>query len=616
MERLRENKAFGRAYLKYGAKFVSDGKAVRFTVYAPHADTVSVVGDFNDWDPAKNVMQKQGTDFTLTVPGLKVYDNYKYCVTHGGRSVLKADPYAFHAETAPETASKIYDLSGFLWEDEAYFKALKQNPPYHRPMNIYEVHLGSFRKKANGDPYSYRELAKILPDYVVKMGYTHIELLPVSEFPFDGSWGYQVTGYFAVTSRFGTPHDFMYFINECHKKGIGVILDWVPAHFPKDEFGLYEFDGTPLYESGRADLREHKSWGTMRFDYGNPYVCDFLTSSAMFYFENYHIDGIRVDAVASMLYLDYDKKPGEWVPNRYGDNKNLEAIEFLKALNETVFSAYPYALMIAEESTAFPSVTKPTYLGGLGFNFKWNMGWMNDMLSYMETDPLFRKGVHNKLTFSMCYAFSENFVLPLSHDEVVHGKRSLLDKMPGSYEDKFASLRAFYAFMAAHPGKKLLFMGGEFGQFKEWNYKEGLEFFLTRYEKHKKLQTYVRDLNFFYKDNPPMYEIDDSWQGFTWLIVDDADSNAVAFERTDYAGDKVIAVISFSGSTRKDYWIKTGKGKFSVVLNSDAKKYGGSGILKKRSFTAKKKSDGNYYISVDLPPLTALYLKKILKTKE
>ena len=599
-----------KLYSYYGSHKSENGNTV-FRVYAPHAESVSVVGDFNNWNPTSHYMNREGDDFVLSIPNIKQFDTYKYCITHAGRSVLKADPYAFHGETAPANASKVYEIPHFKWEDDLYFENLKKADVYHLPLNVYEVHLGSFMRKENGNFYSYRELAKTLLNYVVKMGYTHIELMPLSEHPFDGSWGYQVTGYFSVSSRYGTPEDFMYFVNECHKCGIGVILDWVPAHFPKDEFGLYEFDGTPLYESERFDLREHAGWGTMRFDYGKPYVKDFLISSARYYFETYHVDGLRVDAVASMLYLDYDKKPGEWIPNIYGENKNLEAIAFLKELNETIFASFPYALMIAEESTAFPSVTKPTYMGGLGFNFKWNMGWMNDMLSYMEKDPLFRREEHNKLTFSMCYAFAENFMLALSHDEVVHGKRSLIGKMPGSYEDKFASLRAFYCYMMAHPGKKLLFMGGEFGQFKEWNYTEGLEFFLTQYPMHKKLQAMVKDLNLFYLNNKPLYEIDDSWQGFTWLSVDDANASTIAFARTDQQGQKIVSVINFSGAEWKNYYIFLEKGKYELVFNSDKISYVGKGSLKKRVFTTKKHEDGRYYISIDIPALSGLYLKKL-----
>ena len=590
-----------------------------FRVWAPRATSVSIIGKFNDWNETSHVMQRMidGETFELFIPGLKQFDIYKYCIkTQDGRTLYKADPYAFHAET-PGTesanASKLYDLKGYKWSDKAYLDKQKHSNIYAAPMNIYEVNLLSWRKHEDGRYLTYRELAKELVDYVSQMGYTHVEFMPVTEYPFDGSWGYQVTGYYAVTSRLGTPHDFMYLIDCFHKANIGVILDWVPAHFPKDAFGLYEFDGEPLYEASQWDRMENRGWGTRKFDYGRNEILSFLISSAIFFFENYHIDGLRVDAVASMLYLDYDKKDGEWVPNVYGENKNLEAIRFLRRLNEAVFERFPYALMIAEESTAWPMVTKPTSMGGLGFNFKWNMGWMNDVLSYVAANPVYRQYKHSKLTFSMMYAFSENYVLPISHDEVVHGKASLIGKMPGEYEEKFAGVRTFLGYMMSHPGKKLHFMGSEIGQFKEWAYKEGIEFFLTKYPLHKKLQTMVKDLNALYKTTSALYEIEDSWAGFEWLAADDSDRNFVAYQRKNRAGETVVVLLNFSGEDYIDYRLGLPAGKYEVIFNSDKIRYGGSGRIRKRIYSTQKwhshgKEDA---IAFDLPKMTCVYLKKI-----
>ena len=603
-----------RSYNYLGSHFAKKGKnrGVIFRVWAPNAESVSIVGDFNGWDKTANVMKKDGGIFELFVKGLKQYDNYKYCVKSQNSEVLKADPYAFHAETTPETASKIYDLDGYKWRDGEYMENLG-GQAHHKPMNIYEVNLLSFMRKENGVYYSYRELEKVLVPYVKKHGYNYVEMMPVTEYPFDGSWGYQVTGYFAVTSRLGTPKDFMSLVDAFHRENIGVILDWVPAHFPKDEFGLYEFDGAPLYENHGWDRIEHKSWGTRRFDYGRTEVQSFLISSAFIFFDKYHIDGIRVDAVASMLYLDYDKKPGEWLPNQYGDNKNIEAIEFIKKLNKSVHEAYPYAIMIAEESTAYPYVTKPVDEGGLGFDYKWNMGWMNDVLSYVAVDPLFRKYDHNKLNFSMMYAFSEHYILPISHDEVVHGKKSLLDKQFGSYEDKFAGVRAFMGYMIAHPGKKLMFMGSEFGQFKEWNYKEGLEFFLKDYEKHNKLDRFFTELNKFYLANEALYGDDDGWDGFEWIAADDADKNSLAFIRKR-GKSEIIAVINFSGADIK-YRIGVEKGGYKVVFDSDKQIYGGDGKSRKRIYNAEAISSNgkDYSIELDMPKLSFKYLVPVKK---
>ncbi len=590
-----------------------------FRVWAPRAESVAVIGDFNEWNESSHIMEKMidGETFELFIPSLKQFDAYKYCITtKDGRKLYKADPYAFHAETpdtAVSNASKLYDLKGYKWQDKAYLDKQKNKDIYRSPMNVYEVNLLSWKLKEDGSYYTYRELAKELVEYVSKMGYTHVELMPVTEHPFDGSWGYQVTGYFAVTSRLGTPQDFMYLVDSFHAAGIGVILDWVPAHFPKDAFGLYEFDGEPLYEASQWDRMENKGWGTRKFDYGRNEVLSFLISSAIFFFEKFHVDGLRVDAVASMLYLDYDKRDGEWVPNIYGENKNLEALAFLRRLNEAVFEFFPKALMIAEESTAWPLVTKPTSMGGLGFNFKWNMGWMNDVLSYVSTDPLYRKYHHNQLTFSMMYAFSENYVLPISHDEVVHGKASLIGKMPGSYEEKFAGVRTFLGYMMSHPGKKLHFMGSEIGQFKEWNYKEGIEFFLKQYGAHEKLSLMVRELNMLYKNTPALFEIEDSWEGFEWLAADDGDRNFLAYQRKDKKGETIVALVNFSGADAIGYRLGVEKGKYQVIFNSDSVRYGGSGKLRRTIFnTAKSYSHGKENsISFDIPKLTCVYLKKI-----
>lgn len=602
-----------KSYEYLGSHLTVEGgvKGVIFRVWAPSADSVSLVGDFNGWDTAVSPMVKlDGGVWELFVKDLKVYDTYKYAISANGKVVLKSDPYAYHAETTPANASKVYDLSGYEWNDKEFVAQRDPDRFHHKPLNIYEVNLLSFKRKKSGDYYSYRELATVLVDYVKEMGYNCIELMPITEYPFDGSWGYQVTGYFAVTSRLGTPKDFMYLVDSFHQNGISVILDWVPAHFPKDEFGLYEFDGSPLYENHGWDRIEHKGWGTRIFDLGRTEVQSFLISSACFFLEKYHIDGIRVDAVASMLYLDYDKKPGEWIPNEYGDNKNLESIAFIKKLNSTIRNNFPYAIMIAEESTSYPKVTFPVDDGGLGFDYKWNMGWMNDTLSYVQTDPLFRRYDHNKLTFSLTYAFTEHFILPVSHDEVVHGKKSLLDKQFGCYDDKFAGVRAFMGYMMSHPGKKLMFMGCEFGQYKEWAYKEGLEFFLKKYPSHAKLSTFFKDINHFYLSVPAVYGDDDGWDGFEWIDPDDKDENILAYKRK-YGKDEIIVIINFSGIT-ESYRFGAEKGKYAVVFNSDKKIYGGAGVIKKRVYQTDKIACGgkSTSLSVSLAERSFVYLVK------
>ena len=586
-----------------------------FRVWAPNAKGVSVVGDFNKWNADKNVMKKVDKNgvYELFIENIKVYDNYKFSIkTSDGRTLLKADPYAFHTETTPETASKVYDLSGYSWNDGDYFSNFKKLDQIKRPINIYEVNLASWKRREDGGYYTYSELSRELVKYVKDMNYTHVEFMPIAEYPFDGSWGYQVTGYYAVTSRFGTPRDFMKLVDAFHKENIGVIVDWVPAHFPKDEHGLMEFDGKPLYENQGKDRQENANWGTRLFDYGREEVQCFLISNAVFMFEKYHVDGLRVDAVASMLYLDYDKKPGEWIPNVYGENKNLEAIAFFHKLNTEIFSRYPYALMMAEESTANVKITGRVSDGALGFNYKWNMGWMNDVLSYMSTDPYFRSYNHNKLTFSLTYAYSENFVLPVSHDEVVHGKRSLLDKMPGNYEDKFANNRAFMGYMFAHPGKKLTFMGEEFGQFKEWNYKEGLEFFLKDYPLHSALSDFYKDLNDYYRNCDALWSIDDGWGGFGWIDVDNAAENVLCFKRKGLSGKEVIALICFNGVNVQDYKVKTPVGKYKITFCSDDKKYGGNGTVNKRTYhSVDKKKEKSAYFKVNVPRLSFIYFEKI-----
>ena len=590
-----------------------EGDTCTFRVWAPNARRVFVTGEFCSWYPHTYEMKKINDRgiYEIQIQGVSEFDAYKYViVTQSGVELWKADPYAKHAETRPLTASKVYSLPEYAWKDKKWME--NRTVPYHQPMNVYEVHLGSWKHSEEGKELSYRELAHKLVDYVKEMHYTHVELLPVTEYPYDKSWGYQATGYFSPTSRYGTPEDFMYFVDTCHQNNIGVILDWVPGHFTKDAHGLYECDGTCCYEYSDTRKMEHEGWGTRVFDYGRNEVKSFLTSSAVSWIEDYHIDGIRVDAVSSMLFLNYCRDEDKCARNIYGGFENLEAIDFIKNLNLYVKENYPGVIMIAEESTSYPKVTAAVEHGGLGFDFKWNMGWMNDSLDYLETDPFFRKGVHNKFTFSMHYAFSENFILPISHDEVVHGKKSLLDKSPVPYEDKFANFKAFLGYMYAHPGKKLTFMGIDIAQFIEWDEERELDWLLMLYPKHVFTHRYVKELNKYYKSTPALWENDSDWDGFRWHVVDDNNNNVFAFSRRDRSGKEVLVVSNFSNQILKNYEIGVDTwGSYKIVLNTDAKKYDGIAITNRNLKTInKEKNEFKYTLGVNIPPYATMYIEK------
>ncbi len=607
-----------RAYEYLGAHFCEDGSVV-FRVWAPNAVSVSVVGEFNGWQGGASPMYMVDDSgvWETVISGLRVFDTYKYAIrTKDGRELFKCDPFAFHAETRPANASKLYDIEGYEWHDSKWLEKRRKTSVYESPVNIYEVHAGSWKQYDDGNFLSYRAMADELIPYVKGMGYTHIEFMPLSEYPFDGSWGYQVTGYFAPTSRYGTPKDLMYLVDKCHQAGIGVIMDWVPAHFPKDAHGLYEFDGTTCYEYADPRKGEHYDWGTRVFDYGKTQVQSFLMSSAAIWLDKYHFDGLRIDAVASMLYLDYGRDHGQWIANEKGGNENLEAIAFLQKLNESIFRDYCDCMMIAEESTAFPMVSKPVFMGGLGFNFKWNMGWMNDCMRYFSLDGIHRKNNHNCLTFSFFYAFSENFVLPISHDEVVHGKCSLINKMPGTYEEKFAGVRSFLGYMYAHPGKKMLFMGQEFGQFIEWKYDCGLDWLLLDYEAHKKLQDYTRALNKFYAKNAPLWESDFGWEGFNWISSNDNSNSVIAFRRIDKKGKEIIAVSNLTPVFRSGYEIGVPyAGTYEVVFNSDEEAFGGTGkgSAGKIKTNERPMHGHEQSVSLELAGLSTVYLKLVRK---
>ena len=612
-----------RAYEKFGAHLITvEGiQGVAFAVWAPNARKVAIIGDFNAWNGDSHIMNSSDAGiWTLFIPDLPRFSVYKYRITSQDNQVFdKSDPFGFAMEERPRTGSVVVDLDRYQWHDESWMISRQETQSLESPISIYEAHLGSWNKVADeqwGLRYlSYRELTETLIPYVLEMGYTHIELLPIAEYPFDGSWGYQVLGFFAPTSRFGTPEDFMYFIDQCHQHGLGVILDWVPAHFPKDGSGLNFFDGTHLYSHFDPRQGEHQDWGTLIFNYGRNEVRSFLIANALFWLDKYHIDGLRVDAVASMLYLDYSREEGQWVPNRYGGRENLDAISFLQKTNEVLHGIFPGILTIAEESTSWPMVSQPTYLGGLGFSLKWNMGWMHDTLNYMQQDAINRKFHHNQMTFGMLYAFHENFILPLSHDEVVHGKGSLINKMPGNEWQKFAGLRAYYGFMWGYSGKKLLFMGSEFGQWQEWDHNKGLEWAAITSPNHLGMKRFVRDLNLIYRAEPALHENDFEWNGFDWINANDTDNSVFSFVR--YAkspADFLIVICNFTPVVRYNYKIGTPRGgKYVELINSDKDVYWGSNVVNNGELQSLDipSYEYNHSLELTLPPLATIFIKPV-----
>ena len=605
-----------RAYDFLGAHLVNrnDKNGVVFRVWAPTARSVSVAGDFNNWNNEANYMYNIGYGvWEVFVEGVKEFCTYKYCIeSEYGDRLMKADPYAFHAQTRPGQASVVYDIESYSWNDSEWFNKRKENNISSSPMNIYEIHAGSWRKYPDGNFFNYQKLADELIPYLKEMHYTHVQLMPIMEYPYDGSWGFQTTGYYAPTSRYGTPSDFMAFVDKLHGEGIGVILDWVPSNFPTDDFGLARFDGSPLYESNDPKTSKRDSWGTCLFNYARFEVTSFLVSCAMFWLDKYHIDGLRIGALSSMLYLDYGKAEGEWEPNKFGGKENLDAVDFVKRLNTAVHMYHPDVMMFAEENTSWPKLTHKIEDGGLGFDFKWNMGWMNDMLHYMSLNSMWRPFNHDSLTFSFYYAFSEKFLLPISHDEVSHGKGSLIKQMPGKYDEQFAGVRAFITYMYAHPGKKLVFMGTEIGQFDEWNHEEAIQWDLLGFEKHKKLRTFFKELNKFYLDCKPLYELDTVWKGFDWIHHDDYTNSVIAFKRTDKNGDEIVSVCNFQPIRRDEYCIGVPKyGLYDEVFNSDEERFGGSGVVNGNNIkTEVMKIHGfDQGLSLTLPPLSVIYLR-------